>query len=56
MNNETAKSQTIDESSLKSKIEELMKVWKIDETITRGAYFISKPENLLTIKPLVIQQ
>ena len=56
MNNEMAESQIKEESSLKSKIEELKRIWKIDETIKKGAYFISKPENLLPLKPLLMQR
>jgi hypothetical protein len=53
---ETQIKQIKEESSLKSKIEELKKIWKIEESVIRGAYFISKPENLLNSKQVLVQE
>ena len=41
---------------IKEKLDELKRVWKIDEAFKRGAYFISKPESLLNIKPCLVEK
>lgn len=40
----------------KEKLDELKKMWKIDETFKAGAYFISKPESLLNLKPRLLKK
>jgi len=51
MKNKSIKKEQV---SIKEKINELKRMWKIDETFKRGAYFISNPDSLLNPQPLKV--